>query len=267
MSPLPPPYPSWNVVDLAIALRWEAVRDIVPVPEAPIPSPVAQWGSQTQEEECLALVAEIASPPVKKLFELVKTQRERYYLLRGVGPEEEAAGNEKVGIVAYMDEADTAEDGDGPRTDWDEPRPALHMKKVREWCVFRVDAKEPLYHLPPGTSTPVVSRLTTPIDIRRLDGATDDDRLTHGYFLVNLSKTTITVNKMGIRPNRIAGPLPEFAVMEVGEAAALWWHNMYSGDFIPLKRLKARSRQTEDMDPEPEAAVKTGDVPKQSKDG
>lgn len=36
--------------------------------------------------------------------------------------------------------------------------------------------------------------------------------------------------------NAILGPLPDFAVIEVGETAVLWWHTDESIDYLPSLR-------------------------------
>lgn len=97
---------------------------------------MANFGSQG--EECVALVDQTASPAVKELFHLIKSERERHHHLRDVmaGDEDGLAEGREFGMVAYIDEADLAEDYVEPRTDWDASRPVLHLKRVEDAFVF-----------------------------------------------------------------------------------------------------------------------------------
>lgn len=139
MPPTPPLRLKWQTEDLCLALDLHTAGDVVPLPEfAPIPSPVANFGSQ--EEACVALVDETASPAVKELFHLIKSEREKNPQFRDAMARDEDGLAEygKYGLVGYIDEAETAQDGVGPRTDWDVSRRVLQLKRVEDVFILRV---------------------------------------------------------------------------------------------------------------------------------
>ena len=104
------------------------------------------------------------------------------------------------------------------------------------------DANEPLFQLNQELNTPQITRLTTPLDIRRLSGTTNQGEELHEYFVVNLSPMSIHINNLVIRPQNVAGPLPEFAFIEFGDAAAFWWHSRNALEYVPAVMPPVRNK-------------------------
>ena len=95
------------------------------------------------------------------------------------------------------------------------------------------DTVEPTYHQLPAHRGKVLSRLSSPLDIRRLTGTGLAGEAIIGFFILNSSHTTLRVNGMRCDPTSLVGPLPEFAVIEIGEAAVFWWHSAEGVDYRP----------------------------------
>ncbi len=54
-----------------------------------------------------------------------------------------------------------------------------------------------------------------------------------GYFVLNTSDIPLRINRLLCKQNSLLGPLPDFAVIEVGDNAVFWWHTDDSLDYCP----------------------------------
>lgn len=261
---------TWNVKPLSILLDLESCGEIAHVPQlARFPSPAAIFGAK--EAECVALVDKHASPAVRQLFHLIKERCETTSLRELMAADDGGlADDRKVGMLGYLAEAMLAEDHVSPREDWDVDRKELNVRRVKKdffilrwgtpWVVDQEKApllalkrfigltasgsygNLPVYKRVLGIQEPVKTVSTKPIDFKRLAGKTAEGRDIHGFFLVNLSGGEVKVNHVGIDPERIAGPLPDFAIIEFGEGAAFWWHTRGARSYFPPGTWPGRPR-------------------------
>ncbi len=75
-----------------------------------------------------------------------------------------------------------------------------------------------------------LSSVTSSLELRRLS-LHDEDR--YGFFITNGSLAPLFVNGISIGMNMVAGPLPDFAVIEAEDTALFWWCTVEGVEFIP----------------------------------
>ena len=68
------------------------------------------------------------------------------------------------------------------------------------------------------------------LELRRLS-LMDEDR--HGFFVVNGTLAPLFVNGLSVGMNMVAGPLPDFAVVEAEDAVFFWWCTIKGVNSIP----------------------------------
>ncbi len=68
-----------------------------------------------------------------------------------------------------------------------------------------------------------------------LNGTSPAGKAITDFFVLNSSHTSLRINGVLFNPNTLVGPLPDFAVIEVGKAAVFWWHTDESLDYVPVE--------------------------------
>lgn len=70
------------------------------------------------------------------------------------------------------------------------------------------------------------------VDIRRVrsfkTGETE-------YFVINQELNFLSINGTVVEPTVIAGPLPDFAVLETGHKSIFWWRTAAAMDYMPVR--------------------------------
>lgn len=68
------------------------------------------------------------------------------------------------------------------------------------------------------------------MELRRLS-LDNNDR--YGYFITNGSLAPLFVNGISIGMNMVAGPLPDFAVIDAEGVVFFWWCTLHGVTYIP----------------------------------
>ncbi len=55
------------------------------------------------------------------------------------------------------------------------------------------------------------------------------------YFVVNQSLNVLSINGIDVDPTVRAGPLPDFAVLELGQFSIFWWRTAAALDYMPVR--------------------------------
>lgn len=61
----------------------------------------------------------------------------------------------------------------------------------------------------------------------------------HGYFIWNDFKVPMAVNGVSIASGMIAGPLPDFAIIEINGFFVLWWGSLEGVTYTPVQKQNA----------------------------
>lgn len=56
-----------------------------------------------------------------------------------------------------------------------------------------------------------------------------------GHFITHSSQSQLTINGIRVPTRTIAGPLPLFAVIEIGDLAAFWWGDSEGLHYLPRR--------------------------------
>lgn len=86
-----------------------------------------------------------------------------------------------------------------------------------------------LHRKHPGAGSSLVATNQETLNIslsQTADGAS-------GHFITHSSQSLLTVNGIRIPTGTIAGPLPLFAVIEIGDLAAFWWGDLGGMNYLP----------------------------------
>ncbi|KAI9884232.1 MAG: G4 quadruplex nucleic acid binding protein [Watsoniomyces obsoletus] len=206
-----------------------------------IPSPVCET-ARNWDNVIKPFLQSYYPPSILELYKACQDEQENFDLHRMMGVGEETLYDDRrYGFVAFLDEASTKEDSFEPRTDWDASRPELVYKRVVSDFLIRTKLHTvPHYRTLEGSNVPVLSSLSSCLDIRRLPGLLPNGRWIWGFFIVNLTTVDVIVNGVPVKPGRLAGPLPNFAVFQWNNSAAFWWHSLSARDYAPDGILKAQ---------------------------
>ena len=63
------------------------------------------------------------------------------------------------------------------------------------------------------------------------------------WFLVNIRQKALRINNQQIPSRAVAGPLPNFAVIEFDESAIFWWRDKNALDYQPVKGPQPRTKK------------------------
>ena len=84
-----------------------------------------------------------------------------------------------------------------------------------------------------SSMTSETSKADKTVDVRRVhDSQTGEIE----YFVVNTGLDSLSVNGTDVDPLVRAGPLPEFAVLEMRHLSIFWWRTATALDYIPVRR-------------------------------
>lgn len=61
------------------------------------------------------------------------------------------------------------------------------------------------------------------------------------HFVINRRHRVFRVNGVDVEISMLAGPLPDFCVIEVDSSVALWWRNIAAFDYSPEISVSTRS--------------------------
>lgn len=75
-----------------------------------------------------------------------------------------------------------------------------------------------------------LSSASSSLELRRLSVDNDDS---YGFFITNGSLAPLFVNGISIGMNMVAGPLPDFAVIEAEDVVFFWWCTLQGISYIP----------------------------------
>ncbi|MCJ1465431.1 hypothetical protein MMC07_004049 [Pseudocyphellaria aurata] len=71
--------------------------------------------------------------------------------------------------------------------------------------------------------------------LERISGVGDAQPGTFGHFIVNFDQASLSVNGIPIRMGVIAGPLPQFAVVDIDGSILFWWGADTALNFVPVE--------------------------------
>lgn len=61
------------------------------------------------------------------------------------------------------------------------------------------------------------------------------------HFIVNFDRTSLSINGIPIGSSTLAGPLPEFAVIEIQGSLLFWWGSAAALEFVPDEQSAVRN--------------------------
>lgn len=69
--------------------------------------------------------------------------------------------------------------------------------------------------------------------LRCISGVGDTQPGEFRHFILNFDQAFLSINGIPIDMGRVAGPLPEFAVIEINGSLLFWWGTVAAIDFVP----------------------------------
>lgn len=75
------------------------------------------------------------------------------------------------------------------------------------------------------------------IDVRRVQNSETGES---EYFVMNWSLDLLSINGIDVNPTVRAGPLPDFAVLELERFSIFWWRTTAALDFMPVRQSMLR---------------------------
>lgn len=98
-----------------------------------------------------------------------------------------------------------------------------------------VDRNGVFHHADPKASSLAgdeTSESDTILDVHRVQNSKTGEI---EYFVLNKGSNPISVNGIGVVPTVRAGPLPDFAVLEIGHFSLFWWRTAAALDYMPVR--------------------------------
>ncbi|KAL8825189.1 MAG: hypothetical protein Q9191_004567 [Dirinaria sp. TL-2023a] len=175
------------------------------------------------------------------------------------------------GLVCYLEPSKgfmniTRRSGDQVRSQYAVYRPAFEIVSLPN----TIDL--PPLVLQPVTSTPkpvevrveVLEKSRPSIELLPVQSAATGHV---DHFVINRRHRLFRVNGVDVEIYMLAGPLPDFCVIEVDNSVALWWRNIAALDYSPeISEYKSRKRGFDHVDPEQERGT-TESVKRRKPDG
>lgn len=73
------------------------------------------------------------------------------------------------------------------------------------------------------------------VDVLRVRNSTSSE---FEYFVLNLGSDILSINGINVDPTGKAGPLPDFAVFELGRSSIFWWRTGTALHYMPVRISK-----------------------------
>lgn len=217
--------PGWEASSLP---RTFQIRQILR--HAPIPSPLADLG--IRRAEWTAIVNHLRSS-VHKLFHAIADRNIDVEALKGDGFTEKGRSSivcsleDTAGLGdngCYVDSDDESDQDDGPDLRWarikDDCAITMSVSSLSMACQFDV------------CYTNIFGR-AFPEDTLHLRRLKRESSREYRYFIVNASLAPLFINGISVGIETVAGPLPDFAVLEIQDAVYLWWGVPATLDYVP----------------------------------
>ncbi|KAI9798142.1 MAG: hypothetical protein M1825_005646 [Sarcosagium campestre] len=233
------------VGELFIALDLTKKLRIVPIPtRAPVASPLARidrlpnWRRAKIMRDVAAQDGNGDASNLKILWDL--TSVDRLEDIEDIQPDVRsmiARGHEgfdmsgDYGFIAYLEENDADEMGNR-RVDYSQSQEVLRARTLDDtYLLMLPNAKDP----EPDAFGDKFRQLAATLDFRRLPLQKSDALVGYGWFILNTWHSVVKINNVEVRPNRLGGPLPGFAVIRLGAATVFWWNSPESQyvEYIP----------------------------------
>ncbi|KAI9869781.1 MAG: hypothetical protein M1830_005091, partial [Pleopsidium flavum] len=202
--------PRWDMFPLRIATAGEPVTVEIPR-SASIPSPVADCGER--RNQLLKFVNERASRGVRTLFNKIREAGnpqpggltlKQIMLVGSLSEISPLSSDRENGFIVYLGEqrAHSLEQHQSEDRGIDAE---VRQEWVQDNYMLRLysDAADPTYYQPPARRSSVLARLTSPLDIRRLSGASSAGKAITGFFVLNSSHTPLRINGVLFNPNAL----------------------------------------------------------------
>ena len=243
----------WNTTQLPVLYNANRNRVLRQKPyhgaiAPPIPSPLSNINSN--QIDSIDFSSYHTPPLVHSLFRAVvqhKTSWTDGTNLREVALNIFRAKTQEVGLICYFSRKHHHKTTANDLGNDDQP---LVTQSPAPLVVCELVIRSILLDLSPGFAEPTEDPLRSPgifhahgrdapvLDIRKVDQATvggspGSPQKSAGYFVVNTAPAPFFLNGDNILRDWVAGPLPEFTVIETGDTVLFWWGSEAAVDYSP----------------------------------